>query len=84
MIRSQAIYCLEQVDSRIRPVGHGLIFYPRLINLPDSATPIRPDHTVPYGTVPVSHVYQAINCLATFTWSLRPRHQLSFVALINC
>jgi hypothetical protein len=23
--RSQAIYCLEQVQSRIRPVGHGLI-----------------------------------------------------------
>jgi hypothetical protein len=23
--RSQAIYCLEQVPSRIRPVGHGLI-----------------------------------------------------------
>jgi hypothetical protein len=22
---SQAIYCLEQVQSRIRPVGHGLI-----------------------------------------------------------
>ena len=23
--RSQAIYCLEHVQSRIRPVGHGLI-----------------------------------------------------------
>jgi hypothetical protein len=23
--RSQAIYCLEQVQSKIRPVGHGLI-----------------------------------------------------------
>src|SRR5260221_4112798 len=26
--RSQAIYCLEQVQSRIRPVGHGLILTP--------------------------------------------------------
>jgi hypothetical protein len=26
--RSQAIYCLERVQSRIRPVGHGLILIP--------------------------------------------------------
>ena len=26
--RSQAIYCLEQVLSRFRPVGHGLILAP--------------------------------------------------------
>jgi hypothetical protein len=26
--RSQAIYCLEPVPSRIRPVGHGLILTP--------------------------------------------------------
>jgi hypothetical protein len=28
--RSQAIYCLEQVQSKIRPVGHGLILTPGL------------------------------------------------------
>jgi hypothetical protein len=27
--------------------------YPRLINRPDRNTPIGPNHTVPYGTVPV-------------------------------
>ena len=27
--------------------------YPRLINRPDRSTPIGPNHTVPYGTVPV-------------------------------
>jgi hypothetical protein len=26
--RSQAIYCLERVQQRIRPVGHGLILTP--------------------------------------------------------
>jgi hypothetical protein len=27
--------------------------YPRLINRPDRSTPIGPNHTVPYGTVPL-------------------------------
>jgi hypothetical protein len=27
--------------------------YPGLINRPDRSTPIGPNHTVPYGTVPV-------------------------------
>jgi hypothetical protein len=26
--------------------------YPRLINRPDRSTPIGPNHTVPYGTIP--------------------------------
>src|SRR5258707_10308017 len=54
---------------------------PRLINRPDRSTPIRPNHTVPYGTVPFLHGYQAINCLdfgelsrvATFVTSLRDK-----------
>ena len=41
--RSQAIYCLERVQSRVRPVGHALILI--------AGTPIGPNHTVPYGTV---------------------------------
>jgi hypothetical protein len=39
--------------------------YARLITRPGRSTPIVPDHTVPYGTVPVFAGYQAINCLAT-------------------
>src|SRR5260221_3075816 len=34
--------------------------YPRLIRRPDRSTPIGPNHTVPYGTVPFLHGYQAI------------------------
>jgi hypothetical protein len=46
--------CLEQVPSRIRPSRRERSDpYPRLINRPDRSTPIRPNHTVPYGTVPV-------------------------------
>ncbi len=47
--------------------------YPRLISSRDRSTPIGPNHTVPYGTVPFSYGYQAINCLATFTRSLRDK-----------
>jgi hypothetical protein len=47
---SQAIYCLEGVQPRIRPVGHGLIPSPGLTNRPDRGAPIGPNHTVPYGT----------------------------------
>jgi hypothetical protein len=49
----QAIYCLEPGQHRSRPVGDGVIGYPRLISRPDRNTPIGPNHTVPYGTVSV-------------------------------
>jgi hypothetical protein len=38
---------------------------PRVISRPDRSTPIGPNHTVPYGTVPLLNTSQAINCLAT-------------------
>jgi hypothetical protein len=50
----QAIYCLEQVQSEIRPVGHGLILTPGLINRPDVSERFGPNHTVPDGTDPFS------------------------------
>ena len=50
--RSQAIYCLEHVQSRIRPVGHGLIPTLGLFIALIVSTPIGPNHTVPSGTVP--------------------------------
>jgi hypothetical protein len=59
--RSQAIYCLEAVQSRIRPIGHGLILTPgRLIVLVIArlSDPIIP---CPSGRFPFSHEYQAIN-----------------------
>jgi hypothetical protein len=48
--RSQAIYCLERVQLRIRPVRARSDSYPWLINRPDRGTSIGPNHTVPYGT----------------------------------
>ena len=48
--RSQAIYCLEHVQLRIRPVGARSDPYLRLFTRRDRRTPIGPDHTVPYGT----------------------------------
>ena len=47
---SQAIYCLEAVQPRLRPVGHGLTPSPGLTNRPDRGAPIGPNHTIPYGT----------------------------------
>jgi hypothetical protein len=43
---------MEPVQSRIRPVGHGLIVAQGLTNRPDRSTTIGPNHTVPYGTIP--------------------------------
>ena len=48
--RSQPIHCLEHVQLRIRPVGHGLI-PTQLINRPNRGTPIGSNHTVPTGRV---------------------------------
>jgi hypothetical protein len=47
---SQAIHCLEHVSQAARPVRDGLILNLWSINRPDRSTPIRPNHTVPYGT----------------------------------
>ncbi len=69
--RSQAIYCLEQVQPRIRPVGHGLILAPGwsiVLIVTRLSDPIIP---YPTGRFPFSHGYQAINCLATIGKSLR-------------
>src|SRR5260370_3014621 len=68
---------------------------PGLINRPNRGTPIGPNHTVPYGTVPFLHGSQAMNCLATIIYpfgivlgtsgtnwktGLRPAGAVSFVA----
>jgi hypothetical protein len=50
---SQAIYCLERVQSRIRPVGHGMIPTPTWISRPSGGMSIGRNHTVPSGTVSV-------------------------------
>ena len=47
--RSQAIHCLERNQSRIRPVGHGLI-PTRVANRPNGGALTGRNHTVPYGT----------------------------------
>ncbi len=50
---SQAIYCLETrpIENPSRRARSDP--YPGLINRPNGGTPIGPNHTVPYGTVPV-------------------------------
>ena len=63
--RSQAIYCLEPVQSRTRPEGHGLILTHGgfvVLIVARLSDPIIP---CPTGRFPFSHGYQAINCLAT-------------------
>src|SRR5258707_9618144 len=60
--RSQAIYCLEQVQSKIRPVGHGLILTHGWLvvliaaRLSDPITPSLPDGSlferIPCNTLP--------------------------------
>ena len=65
----------NRFNREIRPVGHGLILTQGLIRRPDRSAPIGPNNTVPYGTVPVLHGFQAINCLATFIQSLRDKVQ---------
>jgi hypothetical protein len=71
--RSQAIYCLEQVQSRIRLVGHGLILTPSSLILPIVPRLSDPIIPCPTGRFPFLHGYQAINCLATITHSLRDK-----------
>src|SRR5260221_11691146 len=68
---SQAIYCLEQVQSRIRPVGHGLILTPGCLIVLIVARLSDPIIPCPTGRFPFLHGYQAINCLATIIQSLR-------------
>jgi len=48
--RSQAIYCLEQGQSRIRPVGHGLIRSGRLFVTPDQRAAATDQSYRPSGT----------------------------------
>jgi hypothetical protein len=63
----------NKFQSRIRPVGHGLILTHGCLLVRDRRTPIGPDHTVPCGTVLLLKTFQAINCLATISRSLRDK-----------
>jgi hypothetical protein len=68
---SQAIYCLEPAQYRIRPVGHGLILtFVQFISL-IMARPSDPITPCPTGRFPLSRIFQAINCLATIIQPLR-------------
>jgi hypothetical protein len=65
--RSLAIHCQENVPLEGRPVGYGVSFR-AVIGFSPTATrrPSQPDHTVPYGTGPVSRASLAMNRQATF------------------
>jgi hypothetical protein len=62
---------LERIQSRIRPVGHGSDPYPGLIDRPNRGMPIGPNHTVPYGTVPVFARIPGNKLPGYFHYSLR-------------
>jgi hypothetical protein len=49
--RSQAIYCLEQVQLRIRPVGDGMIGSGRRATIRDDKSTRGKDQTVPTGRI---------------------------------
>src|SRR5260370_38306632 len=51
--RSQAIYCLEHVPIENPSRRARSDPDPGFINRPNRRTPIGPNHTLPYGTVPV-------------------------------
>jgi hypothetical protein len=58
---SQAIYCLEQVQSRIRPVGYGMIGWREEAIVSDSAPSVAPQITpFPTGRIMSTH-YQAFH-----------------------
>ena len=71
--RSQAVYCLECIQTATRPVGYGVIGYYRRLNLRGCAWVFHLEaipagvtiHTVPYGTDLFLAVSLAINCQAT-------------------
>jgi hypothetical protein len=52
MIVARQFYCLEPVQSKIRPVGHGLILTHSWLVVLIRGTPIGPNHTVPTGRIP--------------------------------
>ena len=64
-----AWYALQR---QIRPVGHGLICGARVCHVPKQKdAPNQPITPCLTGTVPFSNVFQAVNCLATITQTLR-------------
>jgi hypothetical protein len=68
---SLAVYCLEYVQERNRPVGNGLIGRKERYAILSGERASRTTHIVPYGTDRSLTAFQAINCLAAITWSLR-------------
>jgi len=51
------------VQDKARPVGNGLSWSTRALTLAVVEASFRPNHTVPYGTVPFLDAFQAVNCL---------------------
>jgi len=60
-----------------RPVGHGLSWSTRAFTAYGGRSSPKPNHTVPFGTVPFSRPFQAVNCLATFIPSLWDKNSSS-------
>ena len=53
-------------QDKARPVGNGLSWSTRSFTLKVVEASFRPNHTVPYGTVPFVDTFLAVNCQATF------------------
>ena len=69
MIVARQFFAWYRFNREIRPVGHGLILTHGWFVIPIVARRSDPNHTVPYGTVPFSHGFQAMNCLASAPWN---------------
>ena len=59
MIVARQFIAWNRSPGGTRPVGYGVIGYPRLISRPERNTSIGPNHTVPYGTYRISNTFQA-------------------------
>ena len=79
---SLAVYCLEWVREKSRPVGYGVMGAEESSATLSGEHASRPTQTVPYGTGRSLTAFQAINCQATIIPSLRDnklfRHPSTF------
>ena len=55
----------NKFNKRPVPSGYGLNWSTRAFTVQGGECSLRPNHTVPYGTVPFLDTFLAVNCQAT-------------------
>ena len=85
---SQAIYCLECVKKRTRPVGYGLSWSSGVFTTQARRNSLLPNHTVPYGTArlfasPGSKLPGYLHLVPTGRESLAPVGSSDFTSRIS-